>query len=164
MIEPNDDLWRALIDFRRRHGRYWKRALSLKWMNGGDDFERFSGSLRVIRNQFGPSWLYNLKPAIIDAAARRIAVFDSLPEMCATRLAGTGEPIVIKRGESGYWPMPGNTTIECLNALFDARPAQIAAMEAGSMFGWTVPGADPARYDDAGRFRAVTSGDKPHEP
>lgn len=161
MTEPNDELWRALIDFRRRHGRYWKRALSLKWMNGGDDFERFSSSLRTVRNLFGPSWLYDLRPAVIDAAARRIAVLDSLPEICATRLVETDDPIIIKRGEAGYWPMPDGMTIEGVNALFDVSPAQVAAMEAGSMFGWTVPAADPARYDAAGHFRAATPDDEP---
>jgi len=159
MTEPSDDLWRALIDFRLRHGRYWKRALSLKWMNGGDDDERDGSALRTVRNAFGPSWLYNLKPATIDAASRRLAILDALPEMCATRLEETGERIVIKRGESGHWPMPDDMTVERINALFGATPAHVAAMEAGSMFGWTVPSVDPTRYDEDGRFRGAARGE-----
>jgi hypothetical protein len=42
-------MWRALLDFRARHGRYWKRALLAKWMNGSDELEPFSSSLRMLR-------------------------------------------------------------------------------------------------------------------
>ena len=35
-------------------------------------------------------------------------------------------------------------------ALKGMTKAQAAAMEAGSMFGWHVPGADPKNYDDNG--------------
>ena len=150
MLEPTRDMWRALIDFRARHGRYWKSVLSLKWMTGGDDAETFSASLRMIRNHFGPRWLYALRPARLDAMARHLAAHDTLPEMCATHLAGTDEPIVIKRGERGYWPLPDGMTVAQINDLFSAAPAQIAAMEAASMFGWTVPGADPTRYGPGG--------------
>lgn len=155
--EPTNDMYRALIDFRRRHGRYWKRALLLKWMNGADEREYFSNSLRAVRNQFGPSWLYDLKPAILDAAARRLALFDRLPEMCASTLVGTGEAIVIRRGETGYWPLPDGMTIDHIEATFRATPAQIAAMEAGSMFGWDMPGADPDRYTDKGLLRPAAT-------
>jgi len=151
MLEPTLDMWRALIGFRARHGRRWKGALSLKWMNGEDEVEHFSASLRMIRNHFGPSWLYALRPAKLDAMARHLAAHDTLPEMCATHLVGTHEPIVIKRGASGYWPLPEGMTVTEINDLFGAAPAQIAAMEAGSMFGWTVPGSDPTRYDKDGR-------------
>jgi len=71
--------------------------------------------------------------------------------MCATHLPETGEPIVIKRGETGYWPLPAGMTVDLINTTFEARPAQLAAMLAGSMFGWDIPGADPDRYDDDGR-------------
>ncbi len=101
MTEPTIDMWRALLDFRKRHGRYWKRALSLKWMNGGDEFEKFSASLRMVRNNFGPSWLYALRPSGMDTKARRVAIPDSRPERCATNLHGTGEEVVMKRGEYG---------------------------------------------------------------
>ncbi|AMK23219.1 MULTISPECIES: hypothetical protein [Sphingomonadaceae] len=151
MTEPDDAMWRALVDFRARHGRRWKEALSLKWMNGGDDFEPFGASLRRVRNQLGPSWLCDLKKATLDTAERRLANLARLPEMCAAFLPSSGEPIVIKRGEPGYWPLPEGMTADRINATFDASPAQIAAMLAGSMFGWHVPGADPGRYDETGR-------------
>lgn len=158
MDEPTIEMWRALLDFRARHGRYWKHALSLKWMNGSDEQEQFSASLRKVRNLLGPSWLYALRPAVLDAAARRIACFDRLPEMCATRLSKTGEAVVLKRGEAGYWPLPEGWTVERFNAAFAPTPAQVAAMEAGSLFGWDVPAADPANYDSAGRPRSARAG------
>lgn len=92
MNEPTIEMWRTLLDFRERHGRYWKRALSLKWMNGSDEFEHFSASLRMTRNQLGPTWLNALRPAALDAAARRLATLDSEPDN------GRAEPVV--SGES----------------------------------------------------------------
>lgn len=93
MDEPTADMWRALLDFRARHGRYWKRALSLKWMNGSDEYEHFSASLRMVRNQFGPTWLYELRPAALDAAARRVATLASQPGNCGTPPAVTDETV-----------------------------------------------------------------------
>lgn len=76
-----------------------------------------------------------------------------LPEMCATYCPSTLEPMVIKRGQAGHWPLPDGMTVERINAVFHASPAQVAAMAAGSMFGWDVPGADPTRYDGQGRLK-----------
>lgn len=160
MDDPTIDMWRALIDFRARHGRYWKQALCYIWMTGGDEVERYSASLRAVRNAFGPGWLYALRPARLDAQQRRIALLDRLPLMCATRNLETGEAILLKRGESGFWPLPNDMTVERFNAAFAPTPAQIAAMEIGSAFGWDVPGADPAQYDTSGRPLASGSGRK----
>lgn len=71
MEDPTPEMWRALLDFRTRHGRFWKRALLLKWMNGGDEAEPYSASLRMLRNQFGPTWLYALRPAALHTAQHR---------------------------------------------------------------------------------------------
>jgi hypothetical protein len=149
---PTIAMWRALLDYRARHGRTWKRALSVAWMTGADEAERFSGSLRMVRNLLGPSWFYDLRPADLDRAATAVAGYDMLPMMCATHLLSTGEPIVITRGEAGYRRLPEGRSIEAINLLFDVTPAHIAAMEAGSLFGWTVPGADPRSYDIAGKL------------
>lgn len=80
-------------------------------------------------------------------------ILATFPEMCATVLPTTHEAIVIKRGQSGHWPLPDGMTIARINRVFHATPPQIAAMLVGAMFGWDVPGADPARYDVDGRPR-----------
>ncbi|WP_225010189.1 hypothetical protein [Novosphingobium percolationis] len=92
MDEPTIEMWRALLDFRARHGRYWKRVLSLKWMNGSDEFEHFSASLRMVRNQLGPTWLYALRPAALDIAARRLATLDSQADNCGAEPVVSREP------------------------------------------------------------------------
>lgn len=51
----------------------------------------------------------------------------------------------LHRGVPGYTPLPSLTDegAERLNAQEGVTPAQIEAMQNGSMFGWHVPGADP---------------------
>jgi hypothetical protein len=86
-----------------------------------------------------------------------------LPELCYTvvPLANPGERVgVIKRGERGYHrtdfetPKWSEQDAEIFaaerNAKMEITPAQRAAMEIGSMFGWNSPGADPRRYDANG--------------
>jgi hypothetical protein len=60
--------------------------------------------------------------------------------------------ILLKRGVIGYWPCEGMTREQAdeRNRILEVTPAQKAAMEAGSMFGWDVPAADPANYDEDG--------------
>ena len=81
---------------------------------------------------------------------------EGLPEHCFSTLASTGDLIIIKRGETGYYPSPWNTSdrtenkrlADYNNALLGVTSAQRRAMEIGSMAGWDVPGADPA-YSEA---------------
>lgn len=78
----------------------------------------------------------------------------SLPPMCYSTLKSTGELIVIKRGETGYFTTEANTpnaevnrqTAARLNKMIDLSDAQLKAMEFGSMFGWDKPGARPETY------------------
>jgi hypothetical protein len=75
-------------------------------------------------------------------------------------LGTTGELIIIKRGESGYYRTDFGTknkeeNIELAN-YYNERcgitKLEENCMKAGSMFGWDVPGADPNNYDENGRF------------
>ena len=82
-------------------------------------------------------------------------VADGLPELCFSTLKSTGQIICIKRGETGYYPAAGSSldkeanieAADSYNERLGVTPAQRQAMEVGSMFGWDVPGADPASYE-----------------
>ena len=65
----------------------------------------------------------------------------------------------MKKGEMGYYRsdlspvygQDGKAFVDELNQRGGVNKAQAAAMLAGSMFGWQVPGADPKNYDDNGQ-------------
>lgn len=79
---------------------------------------------------------------------------EGLPELCFSTLLTSGDLICIKRGETGYYPSEWDTgdkerNVELadeLNEQLGVTMWQRKAMEVGSMCGWDVPGADPAKY------------------
>lgn len=79
----------------------------------------------------------------------------ALPEHCYAVLPSSGQLIEVRRNETGYYPCAYSTSdrtynqvlADYLNAHEGITKAQAAAMQAGSMFGWNVPAADPSRYD-----------------
>ena len=87
--------------------------------------------------------------------------FAALPSVCFGTHPTEGALILLKKGETGYWPAQGYSAgrmtwdelADHLNGRLGVTRAQRAAMEAGSIFGFHIPAADPARYDDEGRFR-----------
>lgn len=73
--------------------------------------------------------------------------FADLPERCAARLPSNRKaPIMIKRGQDGYYPAALDLDVDAFNAKLGITKAQVMAMVAGSMFGWDCPGADPVNY------------------
>lgn len=81
-----------------------------------------------------------------------------LPEYCYAILPTTGEMIVVKRGETGYFPQnPDNApwgpeNMESLNERLGVTKGQAEAMRNGSMFGWDIPASDPNNWDDEGNW------------
>lgn len=77
-----------------------------------------------------------------------------LTEMCYAVHEATGELIVIKRGEVGYYQTDYSTSdkernvelADQLNEKLGVDMWQCQAMTVGSACGWDVPGADPAKY------------------
>lgn len=84
-----------------------------------------------------------------------IPLRSDLPEVCYSILPSTGDVIIIKHGESGYYRSEYSTEDKAFNREFandrnanlGVSKAQVEAMLAGSMYGWDVPAADPKSYD-----------------
>lgn len=83
-----------------------------------------------------------------------------LPAACYSLLRSTKEIVIIKRGETGYYQTgihaksraEGLEIVDEHNEKLGVSKAQAAALEAGSMFGWNVPAADPRCYDQNGKL------------
>ena len=72
-----------------------------------------------------------------------------LPDICAARMQSTGEPIFIKRGETGYWPAADKELdVDEWNGVQGISRAQVEAMLFGSLFGFDKPGADPRHFSN----------------
>lgn len=84
---------------------------------------------------------------------------ENLPEQCYSLLPGSDEIIIIRRNEKGYYraDIPtadkeeARTMVDEYNGKLGVSKAQEEAMKAGSMFGWSVPAADPKNYDKDGK-------------
>lgn len=70
-----------------------------------------------------------------------------LPEHCYSVHNVSGEVVLLKRGQTGYYPFDNQGYVAELVPFYNARlgvtPAETVAMEIGSMVGFGVPGADP---------------------
>jgi hypothetical protein len=62
----------------------------------------------------------DLTEAELDAHSLRLRLEATLRAMCATLLPSTLEPVVIKRGERAYWPLPEGAAAERINEIFAA--------------------------------------------
>jgi hypothetical protein len=59
-----------------------------------------------------------------------------------------GTPILVLRGEIGYWPVPNGWggTIDGFNERHGVTPAEREAMLHGSVFGWEKPIAHASEH------------------
>ena len=84
---------------------------------------------------------------------------NDLPETCFSILPSSGQLIIIRCGERGYYPSEWDTgnreenreIASSHNVRRGITDIQEAAMLAGSMFGWQTPAADPRNYDEQGQ-------------
>lgn len=90
-----------------------------------------------------------------DSQGAANANISKLPELCYAVHIENGHTVVLKRGEVGYFDTgygpQGQDIVDRLNERLGVTKAQAAAMELGSIAGFHAPGADPDRYDDAGK-------------
>ena len=90
---------------------------------------------------------------------------NELPDSCLSTLPSSGQLIILKRGERGYYASDWDTgnreenqnIAREHNRRRGISDIQEAAMRAGSMFGWHTPGADPQWYLDNARYVNATT-------
>jgi hypothetical protein len=83
-----------------------------------------------------------------------MSYIDKLPEKAFATLSSTGETILVKRGEKGYFPQDAfiNSDPNELNERLGVTKAEAKALYMGSMFGFDAPASDPDRYDENGEW------------
>lgn len=85
---------------------------------------------------------------------------NELPDFCLSTLPSSGQLIILRKGERGYYASEWDTRKREENQNIAREhnrqrgisDIQAAAMSAGSMFGWHTPGADPQWYLDNARY------------
>lgn len=90
---------------------------------------------------------------------------NELPETCFSVLPGMGSLIILKRGETGYYPSEWETgnkaenreIADLHNEAAGINAAQVSAMQIGSMCGFHVPGANPQAYFDKAKLIETVS-------
>lgn len=85
----------------------------------------------------------------------------NLPPLCYVYIPGrpVGDHIgIVKLNVEGYYPSPGMTmaAADRKNQTMGVTDAQREALHTGSMFGWHVPGTNPAKWTKARAICADT--------
>lgn len=80
----------------------------------------------------------------------------NLPELCyAIHPSNDRMVTILKNGESGYWEYAelsadrAKAMVDRRNEALGVTPATREAMQAGSLFGWNLPIADPKHHETA---------------
>lgn len=93
---------------------------------------------------------------------------DNMPFRCYAVNRISGDMILLKYGENGYFKCnyslysktENQRKADEINACLGVTKAQAAAMYGGSMFGWDKPIADPANYNEDGTMKPTHSYDR----
>lgn len=142
VLSPGElDTLKAYVSGQASDG--WGEGFEQREIDTGD------GSLYVHLWNWDDNWDIRTED---ECFAAKLAV--GLPELCYSVHEGTGELIVIQRGEVGYYRTDYSTEdkeqnvelADRLNEKLGVDMWQRQAMEVGSICGWDVPGADPAKY------------------
>lgn len=94
---------------------------------------------------------YHKQKGIIMKARTQEEIFSELPLYCVTKSLMDKKTIILKRGMKGYYDAKAigfHESADAYNKRNNITPAQIEAMQFGSMFGWNVPGADPLNHNE----------------
>lgn len=78
-------------------------------------------------------------------------IYEELPDICFSKMKTTNKIVVIKKGESGYYPSEkyeNHDNVDELNENIGVSKAQMRAMEMGSMYGWNIKGIDPKLHEE----------------
>lgn len=96
-------------------------------------------------------------PNVPQETIKQFKARKNLPECCFCRLPNTGQVIMARYGKHMLHPLEIQGTneqiddlVNRLNAKLHVTKQQQTAMLWGSLFGWNIPAADPARYDEQG--------------
>ena len=130
-------------------------------LNNDDLINALAKEKRHNQDKHGMEWEHAREEAFKDVLSDYKLDLLGLPERCYGILRSTNEIIIIARGESGYYkadlssddPQLNKRIVNDYNEKIGVSKAQAAAMLAGSMFGWGVPAADPAAYDETGALK-----------
>lgn len=142
VLSPGElDTLKAYVSGQASDG--WGEGFEQREIDTGD------GSLYVHLWNWDDNWDIRTEE---ECFSPKVAV--GLPELCYSVHEGTGELIVIQRGEVGYYRTDYSTEdkeqnvelADRLNEKLGVDMWQRQAMEVGSICGWDVPGADPAKY------------------
>jgi len=91
----------------------------------------------------------------INDAQKQAPQNNMLPDLCYAVPLTSGQLVIIKNGELGYYSCSYSTpdvernkeiAAHC-NERLGVTAAQVKAMEFGCLFGWDKPGANPALYE-----------------
>lgn len=129
----------------------------------GESFDRVCRYVDDYHLEVGSSWLAHIcefAERMESNGSKVIPLRSDLPEQCYAVHAETGEVIIVKKGETGYFPTDIKTSgkeesrefVDEYNKKLGVSKAKAAAMYWGSLYGFDTPGADPASFDRDGNL------------